>query len=675
MGLSSAVKWWEEWQLRILVLNSLLLQFVLFVGSLVRYRRIPSFFRSCIWLAHLGADGVAIYALTTLFNQQQKQPGTTDGSSRALEALWAPILLIHIGGQHRMTAYSIEDNELWGRHLMSMVSQVAVVTYVCCKVWPGGDRRLLQAVILLFIVGTLRFAQKILALNGASISSVMSASAVYPSSQARNKIISGFFISCLTSLSFNDGESLKEDERNDISLEDYVQKAREGSRGAPSMPQHEVFPLDIEKLFVDLSAPYARRLRKLKDFLLLHRIDAYQKLQLEIRLAFELIHTNLKVVLSFNGCLLHLFLPFLSLASTVLFTTASLKRDFQDNDVRVTVILLWCTTLLDFLPFFSSHCIVGRITRSNTVAQHNLASYIARECKPTNLMKISAAIGCKDIVNKHWYIEHASESDCINVMGLVKDHVSDGWTDYITDAASYKAFNSLRGQWALRRRNVHVQRLQYALQVPFDQSVLIWHIATELCIHRRGALSQADAARCSRVISNYMIYLLFIRPEMLMPGTRQGLFTTACYDIIMLKRAQESQSQAQNGGGGGSVLDDLHTALPFPSTDDVSLFARARRLAEDLMDLLGDEDERWKVIQGVWVEIMCYSASRCRGYLHAKSMAEGVEFLTVVWLLLSYMGMETFADKFQRSEPAEELVTATSLSQPQEMHPRDIAII
>jgi hypothetical protein len=34
-------------------------------------------------------------------------------------------------------------------------------------------------------------------------------------------------------------------------------------------------------------------------------------------------------------------------------------------------------------------------------------------------------------------------------------------------------------------------------------------------------------------------------------------------------------------------------------------------------------------------------------------MAEGIELLTFVWFLLSRMGMETFADKFQRTEPAQ----------------------
>ena len=58
----------------------------------------------------------------------------------------------------------------------------------------------------------------------------------------------------------------------------------------------------------------------------------------------------------------------------------------------------------------------------------------------------------------------------------------------------------------------------------------------------------------------------------------------------------------------------------------------------------------WDVIEGVWVEMLCFSASKCRGYLHAKSLRTGGELLTYIWLLLSHMGMETLPERLQRTE-------------------------
>jgi len=127
MGFSGAVQWWEEWQLRVLVLASLFLQFFLFVAAPLRKRCIPGWFRFVIWLAYLGSDAVAIYALAALFNRHKKgEWASAHRESANMEALWAPILLVHLGGQDGIVAYNIEDNELWTRHVLTAVSQVSV---------------------------------------------------------------------------------------------------------------------------------------------------------------------------------------------------------------------------------------------------------------------------------------------------------------------------------------------------------------------------------------------------------------------------------------------------------------------------------------------------------------------------------------------------------------------
>jgi hypothetical protein len=125
MGLSNAVKWWEEWQLRILVLSSLAIQCYLAIFASARRKHIRNLFRFSIWLAYLGGDAIAIYALATLFNRQRKVRYTSADGSHNLEVLWAPILLMHLGGQISISAYNIEDNELWRRHVVTAVSQVS----------------------------------------------------------------------------------------------------------------------------------------------------------------------------------------------------------------------------------------------------------------------------------------------------------------------------------------------------------------------------------------------------------------------------------------------------------------------------------------------------------------------------------------------------------------------
>lgn len=132
MAFTDAVQWWEDWQMRILILASLFLQYFLYITAVLRKHCSSALFKSIVWLAYLGSDAIAIYALATLFNRHKKQEWlSAHGSSTAVELLWAPILLLHLDGQDGFNAYSIEDNELWRRHFLTAASQVRSVSDIC----------------------------------------------------------------------------------------------------------------------------------------------------------------------------------------------------------------------------------------------------------------------------------------------------------------------------------------------------------------------------------------------------------------------------------------------------------------------------------------------------------------------------------------------------------------
>jgi hypothetical protein len=73
MGFAEAEERWEEWQLRLLVLGSLLLQWLLMVAVALRRRLTQPWFRFLTWATYQGSDALAIYALATLFNRRGKQ--------------------------------------------------------------------------------------------------------------------------------------------------------------------------------------------------------------------------------------------------------------------------------------------------------------------------------------------------------------------------------------------------------------------------------------------------------------------------------------------------------------------------------------------------------------------------------------------------------------------------
>lgn len=316
------------------------------------------------------------------------------------------------------------------------------------------------------------------------------------------------------------------------------------------------------------------------------------------------------------------------------------------------VIYIWAEHLLGILLRTCQNRVGAYIGRwvsveTDTLAQYNLLSYCARNRKPTILMKLATFSFLRELINKNWYIGQVQSASHITF--LVQRHVEDGWKKYIRgDTARYKKYNNLRGQLTLRRHH-QMERIGWSLDIPFDLSVVIWHIATDLCFHYLNTSPQGVVTRgigWSRDISNYMIYLLFIHPEMLMPGTRPGLFHIASDSIeLFLKDSKASLDRA------GNLEHDFICSTKTTKTED-RLILLICNLTEALMEV--QENDRWQLILSVWLEMLCYSASRCRGYLHAKSLGEGGEYLSNIWLVWSFMGMQTWAERHHNLEHLEE---------------------
>jgi hypothetical protein len=69
--MSSLLEIWNLWEIQLKVLTSFVLQLFLFVTGSLRRRNISGPLRVSIWLAYVGADLVAVYALG-LFSQYEE---------------------------------------------------------------------------------------------------------------------------------------------------------------------------------------------------------------------------------------------------------------------------------------------------------------------------------------------------------------------------------------------------------------------------------------------------------------------------------------------------------------------------------------------------------------------------------------------------------------------------
>ena len=106
------------------MLASLCLQFGLVFLSPWRKRTARNPLIVLLWCFYQTADYIAILALGNILKKQNEQ-GSGD-----LTTFWAPFILLHLGGPDTITSYSIEDNELWLRHLIGLAVQTTIAFIV-----------------------------------------------------------------------------------------------------------------------------------------------------------------------------------------------------------------------------------------------------------------------------------------------------------------------------------------------------------------------------------------------------------------------------------------------------------------------------------------------------------------------------------------------------------------
>ncbi|RLN35839.1 hypothetical protein C2845_PM03G06140 [Panicum miliaceum] len=436
------------------------------------------------------------------------------------------------------------------------------------------------------------------------------------------------------------------------------------------------------KQALDILSPYDPvRLQLLKSFWVLDDKEAWGMLRRGLCYTFDAIYTGKKTSLNILNILdaiknkrrglrevrqiilarilVDLGRTIMPLIALVLFHKSH-KEGYNAGDVAP---MFGCTSACHL--YASMNRLRYLLVWPQEVAQYSLIGFFmkkhdsCRELLPTLLRFVAGLMVLNwkysDSILKCFYsMDPVGGPSSSGIINLVRRHLEAGWEKHIANAATYRKFNDRRGRMALERHGCDSGLLRSSLlAVPFDESVLLWHMATDLCFYDcrhddapgPGAGGAAwcaasrhhqKAARC-REMSNYMVHLLCENPQMLMVGARRHLFDAAYAELCKIFRKEstprDEKELAQRIIG--------KAVLPQPvDPEEASSTTPALSLKRCWL---------W-VIEGVWVEMLCFSAGRCRGYLHAKALGTGGEFLNYVWLLKSYMGMETLAERMQRAE-------------------------
>jgi hypothetical protein len=203
--------------------------------------------------------------------------------------------------------------------------------------------------------------------------------------------------------------------------------------------------------------------------------------------------------------------------------------------------------------------------------------------------------------------------------------------------------------------------MHYIVDVKFDQSLILWHIATELCYQKEKEKgkeneeihedSSIDHRQFCKEMSDYMLYLLVMEPTTMSAEARisEVRFHDTCAEAIdFFKRKLPDPGQKQSD----QVHKEACKKILEVNTEVEPVAVKGDKSKSVLFDacilakVLMETKTRWGLMSEVWVEMLSYAASHCKPNVHAAQLNRGGELLTFVWLLMAHFGL---GDQFHRN--------------------------
>jgi len=193
-----------------------------------------------------------------------------------------------------------------------------------------------------------------------------------------------------------------------------------------------------------------------------------------------------------------------------------------------------------------------------------------------------------------------------------------------------------RGDYVLKKMGCLEEFRWAVIEIDFHGSLLLWHIATDICYHDDIHNNKVDAnnqlCKMSRSLSNYMLYLLIELPNMLPKGIGEARYKQTGIQLTEFSTRWRSKETARPHWRSEEFMKEIKNL-----ESNVSMLHDACKLARKLQSL--ETPVKWRMISQIWVEMMTYAASNCGWKEHAQALTRGGELLTRVCLLMAHLGL------------------------------------
>ncbi|KAM1865086.1 hypothetical protein ACFX14_005217 [Malus domestica] len=714
------IKIWDVWNLRGCILLSLAIQVFLTFSAPFRQQCRSKLLLGLIWSAYLLSDWVAAVSIGIIAKSQTQNCGSRKNED--LLAFWASFLLVHLGGPDTITSFALEDNEFWLRHLIQLILQVLAAAFSFYMTLV--ENRLWIPTILVFVAGTIKFGERTCCLYLASLDhfgeTVLSKPEPGPDYEEAVDIYSTMRsvkveMPPTRPLHTGKGNNHKKNPKFTVdgvrkeSLDD-MQLLRESYR----------FFESFKGLIVGFLLSSKDRERSRDFFLKRTPISAFQLIEYELSFMYEVLHTKVVVARHKIGYLLRLFTFCSTIGALILFILVEKdefekdefeKDEFGKFDIVLTFLLLGVAIVLDILSvllklIFSDWTIIAlrnnwsqryipswilkRRRWSGSVSQYNMIRNCLDE-RPEWVFTIGGYVGVRGILDKiKVSFFSSSEKFTDELKGFVFKQLRIKSLEANNRRTAMEAC-SQRGDWALLLTSDYVKFKWSVGEYQYAESVLLWHIATELCFaknlkdadeirkilkdadegrkisedaderrkiledahERRKILEDADERRkICKILSDYMFYLLVMQHKMMAPflGNWHIVFQDTCAEA---KRffSKHSISDHQNACAKITDVKAKFRSAAVKGSKSKSVLFDACVLAGELGNV---ERDPWKLMSRVWVELLSYASIKCRPIVHAQQPSRGGELLTFTWLLMYHLGLGT--QFYELENPAAKMV-------------------
>ncbi|KAG7943562.1 hypothetical protein I3843_15G047200 [Carya illinoinensis] len=692
-------KTWEIYNIRGVILFSLLLQSILFLGAPMRKRTGNRLVILLIWSSYFLAEWAASFALGLITSHQSYK----QGENNDLYAFWASFLMLHHGGPDTITAF--EENELWLRHFLSLISQAGFTFYVLLQTLPKNN--LWLPTCLIFFAGIIKYVERTRSLYLVSWGTFRESMLTDPDpGPDYAKFMQSFSSWKVARLPTTMSQTLDADIKQSKSAF-YISSQPRGK----NLDDFEVvkygyhFFKIFKGLIVDLVS--YKDLKESRGFFYgTTPEDVLEVLEVELNFIYEILYTKVFVVHTLKGYFFRLLTFASILVSLGFFFFLDCKNGLDNFDIRVTYTLLLGTWSLEaiaiFKLFFSdwtikllheritnptvlhiftkylrfrrsrwSPCkdklpsteLPGTETRitsvllrrwSESVAGFNLITYCLRDLSTRSYCckVVIDCLGAKDFLDEWKYSSKYPFTK--NLWNFIFKELRTK-SNEADQPENIKTIRSARGAYVLQELKTNKLRgevvlfetlkTDYIENVTFDESLLLWHIATELCYqvsevdHHEKVDDYPYYKSISKLVSDYMLYLLVMKPTMMSAVAGIG-------DIRYRDTCADAKRFFRKMGLGPNMEKDACENLLAVNTEVKPVHVKGDRsksvlfdacmLAKELQKL---EEKKWEVISKVWVEMLSYASNHRKADAHAQQVSRGGQLISLVWLLMAHFSL------------------------------------